>query len=562
MRSVRCIILILSGLGVVSPQTTIRSAEPEPFRIRAGSSFAASASSSSRNAANAARDRARIMEDLREAEAIISSNYAGGRTPSVSDLTSGALRSALHALDPHSNYYGSSEWKEMLDEQQSGYAGIGISIESYREKDASFTYVLGTFAGSPARRAGLGFGDKIVAVDGVSVVGSDTGTVSNRIRGTVGTNVRLTIERNRTGRIETLDLRRTLVSQPSIPDHYIIRDGVGYIALTEGFNFTTSDEFSSALADLHRSGMTSLVIDLRGNGGGIVDQAVKVAEKFLPAGTLIVSQRGRTAAETFEWRSSELRPETLPLVLLVDENTASASEIVAGALQDTDRAMIVGQRTFGKGLVQSVIDLPQKTGLTLTAARYFTPSGRSIQREYADLGRYDYYSRRGTASAIDTPYFEALTLTGRRVKGGDGIEPDEVVGSESTTNSQASLIDPVFLFVRDLMGGRIPGFLSPAKQVSAGRGKQVELSDLPISDALVDQFSEFVKKGSSDISAETVRAESQFIKTRLRYDIAMAMFDTMTATQVFMHQDRDVAAALDVLPRAGQLAVQARKYSK
>jgi carboxyl-terminal processing protease len=343
----------------------------------------------------------------------------------------------------------------------------------------------------------------------------------------------------------------------------MIRPGIGYIDLSEGFTYTTDDEFTTALRDLHRQGMTSLLLDLRGNGGGIVEQAVKVAEKFLPAGELIVSQRGRTVVDSREWRSANPAPENMPLVLLVDENTASASEIVAGALQDSDRALIVGEKTFGKGLVQNVIDLPQKSGLTLTAARYYTPSGRSIQRDYSATGEYDYFSHRSPAGAIDKPYFEAKTATGRKVLGGDGIAPDDAVKSDLMTRAQAELVDPIFLFVRDFVGARIKNYL-PAKRDINGSRKRLDVTDFPVSDnILFDEFSRYFNdRNTNQINADTVRRESQFIKLRLRYEIAMALFDTVIAAQVLKDQDSGVLSAIRSIPKAGQLATQARLYKK
>ncbi len=572
MKLIKCIFCLLCTLSptLALAQTNVgpaqtRLVESEPFKIKQGTSFSASspAGPSRGGSATASATRAGIIDDIQEAEAIIARNFIGKMILDQPSMTRRMLRSMLHSLDPHSNYFDPAEWKEMLEEQQSGYAGIGTSIGTFTENGAAATYVLSTFAGSPARKSNLRFGDKILAVNGKSMAGYDTDFVREHIRGAAGTSVKLSIERSGSDKVEIIEIRRGIVPQPSIPDYYMIRPSVAYIDLSEGFNYTTDDEITTALRDLHRQGMTSLLLDLRGNGGGIVEQAVKVAEKFLPAGELIVSQRGRSVVDSREWRSANPSPERIPLVLLVDENTASASEIVAGALQDSDRALIVGEKTFGKGLVQSVIDLPQRSGLTLTAARYYTPSGRSIQRDYSAIGEYDYFNHRSPASAIDKPYFEARTVTGRTVSGGDGIAPDDAVKSELMTNMQTGLIDPIFLFVRDLVGGRIKGFVIPAKTNKSGSRKKLELSDLPVSDALVNEFAEYVKgRNFNEIKAEAVRHESQFIKLRLRYDLAMALFDSVIATQVLTDQDREVTSALRSIPRAGQLAAQAKHLAK
>lgn len=549
--------IVLAQTNIASPQTRI--VEAEPFKIKTGSSFVASSSGTTPRGGSvtASITRSRIIGDLQEAEAIITDKYVGNKTPNQSSITRSVLRSMLHSLDPHSNYFDAADWKELLDEQQSGYAGIGTSIETFHEGGSATTFVMSTFAGSPARRGGLRFGDKIVAVNGSSMLGYETDYVREKIRGAAGTTVRITVERNSSGKVETIELRRGIVSQPSIPDYYILRQGVGYINLSEGFTYTTDDEFTNALHELHRLGMTSLIVDLRGNGGGIVEQAVKVAEKFLPAGEMIVSQRGRTVADSREWRSTNLSPETLPLVLLVDESTASASEIVAGALQDSDRALIVGEKTFGKGLVQNVIDLPQKSGLTLTAARYYTPSGRSIQRDYSEIGEYDYFNHRRPAAAIDKPYFEARTVTGRRVFGGDGILPDENVPAGRLTATQSELLDPIFYFAREVVNGRIEGLGSyrTAELLSSRRVR----SDLQFNDYLSAAFRNYVADNAWNFDNKTLVTEAAFIKRRLNYNIIMSLFGSVSAEQVLAEDDAQVLKAVETLPRAAQLTQTAAK---
>lgn len=552
----------IAQTNIASPQSRI--VEAEPFKIKAGSSFSASSPGgpSRGGSENSSATRARIINDIREAEALIAENYVGNKASGQSWMTRSLLRSMLHSLDPHSNFYDAAAWKEMLEEQQSGYAGIGTSIGTFSEKGTAATFVLSTFDGSPARRSGLRFGDKIVAVNGRSMLGLDTDFVRENIRGASGTSVKITVERAGSDRLETIELRRGIVAQPSIPDYYILRPGIGYIDLSEGFNYTTDDEFTKALRELHRRGMTSLIVDLRGNGGGIVEQAVRVAEKFLPAGALIVSQRGRTVVDSREWRSANSAPETLPVVLLVDENTASASEIVAGALQDSDRALIVGEKTFGKGLVQSVIDLPQKAGLTLTAARYYTPSGRSIQRDYSEIGEYDYFSHRGhrgPASAIDKPYFEAHTVTGRKVFGGDGILPDENVTAVEFSREQIELLDPIFYFSREASAGRIAGITAVRPRPLAS-GEHLRPMELPANESLLNAFKSFVVTHASwNTDEKMIAREAEFIVLRIRSNIATAAYGPIAAGQVLTDGDPRIVKALQVLPKAAQLSVTAAK---
>ena len=539
------------SLGLPSTGPT----DTDPFRIAAGSSFSASAPAGRRAeaAAAAAAERRKIVADLSEAERLIQDNYAGGPRPGLDALTKNALTSLLHQLDPHSNFYDRSQWKELLDEQRSGYAGIGASLSSFARGSSVDTYIVSTFDRTPARLADLRFGDRIVAVNGVSVEGDPIESTRDKIRGQIGTIVRITVERADSGRRETVSIKRAIVEQPSVPDAYIIERGVGYIDLSEGFNYTTDAEFGEAISKLKRSGMTSLVIDLRGNGGGLVDQAVKVAGRFLPKGTLIVSQRGRTAADGLEWVSNSVLPETVPLVLLVDENTASASEIVAGAFQDRDRALIVGEKTFGKGLVQNVIDLPFRTGLTLTAARYYTPSGRSIQRDYSHVSRYQYFSHITPSSDIGLPYFEAKTLTDRRVFGGDGIVPDVNSPADLMTSRQLALLDPIFAFANDLVNGRVTGFAAVTRTGSASKPDARELPIPELADGIIDRLAQYKTAGGTAISPEMIAQEREFIRARLRHHIATAAVGSTLAKRVLNGIDPQIKAAISSLPAAAAL---------
>lgn len=562
-RRIVCFSLLVSiAAGAATGQLTAPlNKSADPFSLTSGSTF--SASGGSRNADSDTGENgekpSRIAADIREAENIIATGHIDGRAVKNSELTKAALEGMLRVLDPHSNFYDSSEWSELLDEQRSGYTGIGASIANFENSGVVDTYILATFPGSPAARSQLRFGDKIVSINGEKMTGRDSDAVRDKIRGATGTTFGLTVERAATNRVETIEIRRNRVPQPSIPDAYILRPGIGYIDLSEGFNYTTSDELDAAMLELKRAGMKSLVLDLRGNGGGIVNQAVKVAEKFLGAGTLILTQRGRSRIDNRVWKSTNTNPDKMPLVVLVDEDTASASEIVAGAFQDDDRALIVGEKTFGKGLVQSVIDLAGGTGLTLTTARYLTPSGRSIQRDYSKIELYDYYNHKSAVAAIDRPYFEARTITDRPVFGGDGIQPDETVQADEITQTQVYLLDPIFLFSRDLVNGRIAG-QENYHAAAISFGKRITPSDFPVTDSLMTAFTEFASKiENGKFPPNTLKNASAFIKLRLRYNIIMASFGSISANQVLIEDDSQVAKAVETLPRAAQLAQAAAK---
>ncbi|MFN2501478.1 MAG: S41 family peptidase [Pyrinomonadaceae bacterium] len=524
----------------------------DPFVIGHGITF--SASGGSAGASSSSVMRSRILAEMREAEHIINRFHVDGRRIETSSLSSAAVNGMLRSLDPHSHFYNPLEWKDLLDEQQSSYAGIGATITNFRSGSTTETYVLSVVPGSPAERGRLHFGDRIIAVDSEKMANRDSEEVRDKIRGPAGTMLSLTVERAGTRQIEQIQVRRAELKHPSVPYAHLLKPGVGYIALTEGFTYSTSAEFRTALLNLKQLGMNSLVVDLRGNRGGIVEQAVKVAETFLPSGTLILTQRGRSGADNRVYRSSSLRPETMPLVLLVDADTASAAEIVAGAFQDNDRALIAGEKTFGKGLVQSVIDLPGSSGLTLTTARYLTPAGRSIQRDYSKVDLYDYFANRSVSAAIDRPYFEARTPTNRRLLGGDGILPDEIVPSKDITIVQASLLDSLFFFAREVVAER-PVVATGHPLSWTSLQKRIAPTDVFVSDDLVSAFETFaLRNANGKVDLHTLRSETGFIRLRMRHNLALAAHDVNTAHRLLIENDPRVVRAIQALPRSAELA--------
>jgi len=564
MKRVVSLLLILSFATVFAfPQAKQKPVsqleEVEPFKIKKGSSFSASTPRSNPNPAqNAQIPNENITQDFSEALEIIRKNYVDGKDVNYNDLTKSAIDSMLHTLDPHSNYFDAAEYQDLLTDQQSEYFGIGATIANYEKEGAVNTFVIATFPDSPASRAGLRFGDKILAVNGEDMAGKNSSIVRDKVRGKKGSVVRVLIERGDTHRQETVELRRNRVPQPTIPDAYMLREGIGYIDMSEGFNYTTAEELTVALSELHKQGMTSLILDLRENTGGILDQAVKVAEKFLPAGSVIVSQRGRFTIDNRVWRSANKTPETMPMVVLVNDSTASASEIVSGAMQDYDRALIIGENTFGKGLVQSIIDLPYSSGLTLTTAKYYTPSGRSIQRDYTKSSLYDYFNHKAAIQTQNKP--EAKTLTGRKVFGGDGITPDEIVKNQVLTDVESELLDPVFFFSNELANGKIAGFENYRINGQIKYGNRIRPSDYPVTDEMLRAFKNFVAQSAEWKSlAANVEADKTFIKSRIRYNLVTAAFGTVSANQVLVEEDKQVAKAVENLPRAGQLALLATK---
>lgn len=391
---------------------------------------------------------AAIKLDLGDALAIIQENYIDGNKLDYNSIFKSSISGMLSVLDPHSTYMDPIEFAAFKTEQRSQYFGIGATIGDLTEAGQVNTFIRATFQGAPAARAGLRFGDKVIAVDGQSMANKSFGEVRKFLIGPQGTKVNVTVQHLASGKVETVEIIRDAVPLPSIPEAYLVRPGVGYVAMTGGFNTTTADEFQTALSDLHKKGMNTLILDLRGNHGGLLIQAVRVADAFLKRGQSIVSQKGRIRGSSETFAAFNENPDTTPLVVLVDGGSASAAEIVAGALQDHDRALIVGETTFGKGLVQYPYQLEYESALLLTVAKYFTPSGRLIQRDYSNGGYYDYYTKGGlagekTAAPVGP---ESHTDTGRPVYGGGGISPDEVVKAVGITPSQRRLLNPILVF--------------------------------------------------------------------------------------------------------------------
>ena len=556
-------LLIAVSVSLVFPQKSAKTVsqlpEVEPFSIGLGKSFSASSAQSKTFAAKI--NKAAIAEDFADALEIIRKNHVGGRKNDYNRLTKSSISAMLHTLDPHSNYFDSTDYEELLTDQQSEYFGIGATIVNFEKNSEVDTYIVSTFPDSTANRAQLKFGDKIIAVNGETVTGKDSAIVRDKVRGRQGSIVRLTIERAENKRVENIDIKRSRVPQPSLPDAYILRPGIGYIDLSNGFNYTTADELSIALKELHEQGMNSLILDLRDNPGGILDQSVKVAEKFLPNGSTIVAQRGRYRIDNRVWNSTNKSAENLPLVVLVNENSASASEIVAGALQDHDRALIIGEKTFGKGLVQSIINLPYGSGLTLTTARYFTPSGRSIQRDYQHTDSYDYFNHKVSLSEVEKNKTAAKTATGRKVFGGDGIAPDEMVKKPNLTLQQIQMLDSLFFFSRELINGRIRGFENyKSHDISNSYGQRIKPTDAPVSEELLAAYISYSEQNgfSRKVNPHLIK-EQNFIRLRLRYNLILANFGSVSANQVLIEDDLQIGKAVEVLPNARLLNLTARK---
>ena len=505
----------------------------------------------------------KLWQDYVAAAEVIRNNYV--EPVEYEALTKSAIQGMLRTLDPHSNYYDPKSFTEMRLEQRSQYYGIGATI-AQRQGGVYILEPLGKT--TPAARAGLRYGDRIVAIDGKSTEQWNSDQVRGTLRGERGTKVKVSVERAGVAEPVTVALERGAVDLPSISAVYTVRPGIGYINLQRGFHSTTTDELTAAIAQLKEQGAGSLVLDLRSNPGGFLDQAIKVSDKFIQRGQVVLSVRGREGRSwDRELQAESGSPETLPLVVLINGQTASASEIVAGAVQDHDRGLIVGEGSFGKGLVQTIFPLYGGAGLTLTTARYYTPSGRLIQRDYSNGSFYEYIFRRNSGgepgAAVKPKQEERRTDLGRTVFGGGGIEPDIKVAASELTRPQIQLWSTgLFMFVRELTAGKVaaaPNF----KLNGIEFNHTPRPNEFPITDEIVKAYRDFMtdyvaKHPELNLSLATVDENLDWARKQLRQEVLVAAYGFDTAQRMLADQDPQLQRAIAELPNAAQLAERAR----
>src|SRR5437016_350505 len=362
---------------------------------------------------------------------VVEENYAEAVNPDKA-IYNGAIPGMLHALDPHSNFFDPKSYSLLREEQRGKYYGVGMTVGPRNNK----VIVIFPFVGTPAYKAGIHPGDIIIAVDGKATDNMGTADVADLLKGPKGTTVRITILREGADKPLDFNVVRDEIPRYSVDLHFLIRPGVGYVHVS-GFQETTEHEVAQALEEM--GDLKGLILDLRQNPGGLLSEGVGVADKFLRKGAVIVSHHGRSSPEKRYVATHGNGGKEYPLVVLVNKGTASAAEIVAGAIQDHDRGLIAGQITFGKGLVQTVYPLSENTGLALTTAKYYTPSGRLIQRDYSNVSLYDYYYNRESEEANNNHEVK-LTDSGRTVYGGGGITPDVKLPAIKTNRFQDSLL--------------------------------------------------------------------------------------------------------------------------
>jgi carboxyl-terminal processing protease len=489
-----------------------------------------------------------LHRDLRrfaELYSVIQRNYAGKVSPERT-IFDGAIPGMLRTLDPHSTFFGPREFARMEEEQSSHYYGVGMEIRG----QGSHTVIWMPFVGSPAYRAGLRPGDIIVAVNGHSAHGLNTSQIARLLKGPKGTAVQIAVMRQGHPQPLLFSVVRAAVHDSTVTCAFLLAPGIGFIHLgngTTGFAASTHRDLVRAIDSLGGPGqLKGLVLDLRNNPGGLLDQAVKVADMFLAKGQVIVSHHGRRSANQVYTALHGNHGHDYPMVVLVNNDTASAAEIVSGALQDHDRALIVGQTTFGKGLVQTVFPLSDNTGLALTTAHYYTPSGRLIQRNYTGVPLYDYFW------AHDNPTPKAqrqvkYTDTGRIVYGGGGITPDVRLPRPHHNDFQKDLYPDMltdrFLEFTDDYLAHHPA-PSPAWKPGA---------------AVLRDFQAFLRRKRIPFTPQDIQANTAWILLQIREHVATSLYGDNQGLEIRYRHDPEVRQALRHLPQAEALEQRALK---
>jgi carboxyl-terminal processing protease len=480
----------------------------------------------------------------------IEANYAG--TVESDRLVYSGISGMLQTLDPHSSFMDPKRYAQMRERQEGRYYGLGVSIAV---SDGDIT-VVQLFEGSPAHQTGLRRGDVIARIEGEDTKGWTTEQAVKKLKGPRGTKVGIELRRMGYDALIPLSVMRDEIHIVTVRATFMIDDTTGYIQLTE-FAENSNEEVGKALAALTAKGMQRLVFDLRGNPGGPLDQAIKISNRFLPKGDLIVYTRGRVSNSDQDYRATAESDYThVPLVVLVNRNSASASEIVSGALQDHDRALILGETTFGKALVQSVYRINQGAGLAVTTARYYTPSGRLIQRPWdGSFDEYLMYAQKDQdPNKAHDPGDMKLTDAGRKVYSGGGVEPDRRLDGPVDgfgPGRFARLLYGRQLF--DVFAQRFSRQGDPLVPPGAGTERHELAEGFVVDDELVREFREMLTKMKVTIEEEEWQKDAEFIAVMLRYEIDFDLFGAAEARRRLSEADPQVRLALTLFPEAQRL---------
>ncbi len=450
----------------------------------------------------------------------------------------GAIPGMLHTLDPHSNFFDPRDYQLLREDQKGHYYGVGMQVRSFNGK----TVVVAPFPGSPAYKAGLRPGDIIAIVNDKPTDNLTTTEVADLLKGPRGTQVQITVQREGQEKPIIFNVVRDEISRKSVEDAFWLKPGIAYLDINQ-FNETTSKEMEDNLRRLGEQNIKGLVLDLRGNPGGLLNEGVAVSDHFLQKGQSIVSHRGRASAEKPYIAKNGNRGNNYPIVVLVNRYSASAAEIVSGALQDHDRGWVLGETTFGKGLVQTVYPLTENTGLALTTAHFYTPSGRLIQRDYTNKSFFDYYYHKDENAK--NPLDVKMTDSGRTVYGGGGITPDEKFVAPKLTKMQMDILrkSAYFNFTKKYFG---------KNGISIPKGWDV-------TPEVMSQFHDFAQAEGIAFNEAEWTQNLEWNKRLLKREMYMTAFSMDESRKVEVETDPIVEKAIDSMPKAKALLDNAKR---
>jgi len=482
-------------------------------------------------------------------------------------LTEGAITGLLEQLDPHSVYFPPRILQRATEDMQGNYQGVGLMIRALNDT----IIVIEPMGGSPATMLGILSNDRIVRINDTTAIGFTADQASQRLRGPKGTKVKVTIARPGVSELLVYEITRAEIAITSIDVAMMVNEEAGYVSVNK-FGMKTGQELARALQSLRERGMKRLILDLRNNPGGILDEAVRMADLFLDGGTKdkpkkIVYTKARSAELEESYVANSGDPyEKLPLIVLIGNASASASEIVAGAIQDWDRGLIVGETSFGKGLVQRQWTFNDGSGLRMTIARYYTPSGRLIQRSYEGKAKGQYQleafqreeqegenleHRKDAKARADSLRLVYHTNGGRAVYGGGGITPDYIVKPPSLSKSTENL------FRRDMFYQFVTAYLD-------GEGRKIRsvfsadrksfIRSYAVTDQILDNFQTFTKTKGVSIEEKEFQQDVAYIKARLKAEIARALWGNDGWYPVMLEVDPQFQKAVSLLPEAVKIA--------
>jgi carboxyl-terminal processing protease len=472
---------------------------------------------------------------------VVERNYADPVDVDKS-IYDGAIPGMLHVLDPHSNFFDPQQYALFREEQEGKYYGVGMTVAP-RENQ---TVVLAPFMASPAAKAGIRPGDTILQVDGKNCTGLTTTQVADMLKGAKGTTVHLSLGREGWDKPIEVTVVRDEIPRPGVEFSEMVKPGIGYVRVST-FNETTDSDLAEALKQLNYSKLDGLIIDLRNNGGGLLNQAVGMADMFLDKNEIVVSHRGRSSPERRYYAVRGNQGIEVPLIVLVNGQSASASEIVSGAIQDHDRGLIVGEVSFGKGLVQTQFPLSEDTALLLTTARYYTPSGRLIQRDYKNVTLYDYHYNPKPPQKPEVK----LTDGGRQVFGGGGITPDQVIAMPKPNEFEEMLLRRGVFYP-------FPSGVGDFARYYLGSRPAITKEFSP-DDSVIAQLRKFLDQQHIKYTDQEIQANDSWLKWEIKREVFTTIFGLNEGYKVALQNDAQLDKGIEMIPQAKALYANVRK---